>query len=383
MDDNSLKAIQRTTSSEITYTKFISPNDAGATTGHQAGFYIHKQGASILFDTAGERGQQLERWVTIKWQDDFETNTRFIYYGRETRNEYRITNLGLDQDLLNTQSVGNLFILCRVNIDYYYGYILSSDDEIENYLSYFNLSPNEANGHISSEKVGLDENSVIAKYANSLSGESFPSTKDVASAARDIFYELGGSDADSDKTITTWTDIEYRLFKLIEDSQYKLYLNDSFESVESLTKVANEILNRRKSRAGKSLEHHLAKIFDINQLHYSSQKTTEGRKKPDFLMPSIEAYRDTSFDFNKLTFLGAKTTCKDRWRQIINEAERIPNKHLFTLQPGISSNQLDEMKDENITLVVPKENIITFPPQNREDIMTLDQFIVRTKALQP
>jgi len=47
------------------------------------------------------------------------------------------------------------------------------------------------------------------------------------------------------------------------------------------------------------------------------------------------------------------TTCKDRWRQVINEADRIPEKHLFTLQPTISKNQLREMTDEKVHLVVP------------------------------
>lgn len=54
--------------------------------------------------------------------------------------------------------------------------------------------------------------------------------------------------------------------------------------------------------------------------------------------------------------LGAKTTCKDRWCQVLNEADRIPNKHLFTLQRGVTRNQLQEMKDEHLTLVVPKDN---------------------------
>lgn len=54
------------------------------------------------------------------------------------------------------------------------------------------------------------------------------------------------------------------------------------------------------------------------------------------------------FPANKLVFLGAKTTCKDRWRQVLNEADRIETKYLFTLQQGISKNQLREMKHEHL-----------------------------------
>ena len=84
-----------------------------------------------------------------------------------------------------------------------------------------------------------------------------------------------------------------------------------------LVKSANTILNRRKSRAGRSLEHHLEEIFRISELIFQTQVTTENNKKPDFLFPNIEAYNDLTFDNNKLILLAAKTTCKDRWRQIL------------------------------------------------------------------
>lgn len=76
------------------------------------------------------------------------------------------------------------------------------------------------------------------------------------------------------------------------------------------------LLNRRKSRAGKSLEHHLATLFAAAQLRFEAQPLTEVGKRPDFLFPNGEAYHDWSFPTEKLVFLGAKTTCKDRWRQV-------------------------------------------------------------------
>lgn len=98
-------------------------------------------------------------------------------------------------------------------------------------------------------------------------------------------------------------------------------------------------------------------------------------KKPDFIFPDGESYHNFMFPSDKLTMLGAKTTCKDRWRQVLNEANRIPNKHLFTLQRGVSRNQLQEMKDEHLTLVVPKENKTLFLPEFHENIMCLTDFI--------
>ena len=109
-----------------------------------------------------------------------------------------------------------------------------------------------------------------------------------------------------------------------------------FSDVESFIKYSLSVLNRRKSRAGKSFENHLEALFKIRKIRYSREAITENRVRPDFLFPSIEAYNDGSFDASLLTMLGVKTTCKDRWRQVLSEAARISNKHLITWRAAIS-----------------------------------------------
>ncbi len=131
------------------------------------------------------------------------------------------------------------------------------------------------------------------------------------------------------------------------------------------------------SRAGKSLEHHLAALFDGNAVAYESQVVTEGNKTPDFIFPSGAAYHNPAFVTGKLTSLAAKTTCKDRWRQILNEADRLRDetKFLCTLQQGISSKQMEEMSAEKVTLVVPNDYIDTYPREWRDQIWSLKKFI--------
>ena len=73
--------------------------------------------------------------------------------------------------------------------------------------------------------------------------------------------------------------------------------------------------------------------------------------------------------------MGAKTTCKDRWRQVLNEANRIDTKFLFTLQQGISKNQLKEMKHEHLILVVPQAYKKFFDKEYQDEIYTLSSFI--------
>jgi hypothetical protein len=80
--------------------------------------------------------------------------------------------------------------------------------------------------------------------------------------------------------------------------------------------------------------------------------------------------------------LGAKSTLKDRWRQVLAEAQRISEKHLLTLEPGISKNQTEQMKGERLQLVVPKTLHVTFQPEQRNELLNLSDFIDLIRARQ-
>ena len=81
------------------------------------------------------------------------------------------------------------------------------------------------------------------------------------------------------------------------------------------------------------------------------------------------------FPTERLTMLGAKSTVKDRWRQVLSEAERIQDKHLITLEPSISENQTNEMRAKKLQLVVPRRLHATFLPTQRQWLATLADFI--------
>lgn len=384
--DFSESAIKATEDGQVTYCKFITPNDTGSTGGHQSGYHISKTAWSLFFDSPGHKGENKDKTVTIRWQGDFETESRFTYYGTGTRNEYRLTRFGRGFPFLNDENIGSLLVISRVADDCYRAYILETEIEIENYLNFFGISPDRANGLISElTATSIDLQGLIDNYIRLLSND-FPTTEILSAKAREIFFSANRQNEQfaeqyPDLAITSWIDTEFDLFKAVERHIYQPQLTQPFSNIEGLVSFSNTILNRRKSRAGKSLEHHLEKVFDANRLPYASQGITEGRKRPDFIIPSIELYHDKNHSANKLIFLGAKTTCKDRWRQVLNEANRIPHKHLFTLQQGISSNQLQEMKDENLTLVVPEKHLPTFPAEHRSDILTLKKFIVKSKEI--
>jgi hypothetical protein len=79
--------------------------------------------------------------------------------------------------------------------------------------------------------------------------------------------------------------------------------------------------------------------------------------------------------------LAVKTTCKDRWRQILNEAARIRRKHLLTLQEGISEGQFQEMTEAEVQLVVPAPLIARYPRDIQPHLQSLERFIAEVRGL--
>lgn len=381
MSEISNAAIQSVRQSRAAWCRFITGNDTGTTGSHQAGFYIPKCASALLFDEPGRKGENKEKTVQIKWQDDFTTESCMKYYGQRTRNEYRITRFGRNFPFLQDENVGDLLIIAKFTEEDYAGYVLSSDEDIDEFFAYFNLAPDETNQLIDIDgSVKPDE--TIAQLLQSFVAQfnNFPETRQMAQGARDCYNNAYGIAENAlrnkpDEVLLNWVDTEYRLFKCMEEKVYADVISKPFGSIEAFVQTANEVLNRRKSRAGKSLEHHLADIFTHNELVFEEQAITEDNKKPDFLFPNGECYHNMQFPADDLIVLGAKTTCKDRWRQVLTEADRVDVKYLFTLQQGISKNQLKEMHDSRLTLVVPHKYIASFPQEYQSEISDLKRFI--------
>lgn len=146
-----------------------------------------------------------------------------------------------------------------------------------------------------------------------------------------------------------------------------------FTTVDDFLKTAQSILQRRRSRAGWSLEHHFEYLLKTSGVPYDIRPAIDGL--PDVIIPSKEAYEDEAYPIDRLFMVGLKTTCKDRWRQVLNEAKRIPHKHILTLQHGISSKQLEQMKCNNVTLIVPQDLHSEYPKSFRNNILTIESFL--------
>lgn len=205
------------------------------------------------------------------------------------------------------------------------------------------------------EKIGIEyEDHSIETYLELMLDEfhgGFPTTKEFSAFARKTIKDADPVE-NPDDTLVKWVNREEALFKLMEQHLIKERIREGFFNngdvdVEAFIRFSLSVQNRRKSRAGLSLENHVEALLQSQKIMYSHTPVTENKSKPDFIFPHIDVYRDKTYPAIDLMMLGVKSTCKDRWRQVLSEADRIEHKHLLTLESAISENQTNEMKDKN------------------------------------
>lgn len=374
--------------------KRLSGNDTGVTGGHQAGVYFPRIFfEDVIPEICTKNQYNPDAWIDECYfpaQDDSIKRLRATYYNskyfpekglKKKYDEFRLTRWGGRRSpVQDTENTGSLFVfavdkdqdkLCSV------AWVASSLQEevlIENWLG------------CEVEPGRFEFSGVIPRIDRGLKlpeewFRDFPSGKDIFSFIVNVLPRKKGSQS-VDKLLIKRRELEFEIFENIEQVEVLPKISDGFTTVDAFIKYAHSVSNRRKSRTGKSLELNLEAIFFDEKIAFETQVVTENRKKPDFLFPSGEAYHDSGFSSSKLHMMAAKTCCKDRWRQILNEANRISPKHLFTLQQGVSANQLQEMKDNNVELVVPAPYLTSFPKEWRTSIHTLEGFIQFIKVQQ-
>jgi len=204
--------------------------------------------------------------------------------------------------------------------------------------------------------------------------EGFPKTNAFSEFSRTLVPEVSAHD-NADAALMAWLEAEENAFKVFEHYQIQQKIKTGFSTVDEFIAFSLTVQNRRKSRAGHALENQLKFIFEQLNVRFTSQAYTEAHSKPDFLFPGIREYKDATFPAVKLTMLGAKTTCKDRWPQVLSEAARIEHKHLITLEAGITEHQTDKMACNNLQLVVPRQIFSSYTAKQQNWLWNVEDFI--------
>ena len=219
-------------------------------------------------------------------------------------------------------------------------------------------------------------------------GKSFPSVTEFSTVARDSLPDINAGD-DPDTALLAWLEREKALYLRLErhilaETLERGFVNDGEIDVEAFLSLSNSVMNRRKSRMGQSFENQVEAVIRAHKLEFERGAVTENNNKPDFLFPGINAYSSLPHGDTRLVMLGAKSTCKERWRQVLTEASKIPDKHLLTLERGISENQTAQMRDLGLSLVVPFGLHSTYTSTQRKGLWSIQDFIdfVRDKQQQ-
>jgi hypothetical protein len=235
------------------------------------------------------------------------------------------------------------------------------------------------------EQIGIvaepTEDNLLDKMLTKFEGK-FPVTREFSAFARSVVGDIDVERA-PDLALMSWIEKEEILFRTMEKHLIADRLSAGFkDDVDSFISYSLSVQNRRKSRVGFALENHMEELLQRFKIRYQRSALTERKSKPDFLFPGSKEYAMPAFDSVLLTMLGVKSTCKDRWRQVLAEASRISNKHLLTLETGITTDQTDEMVANKLQLVVPALLHDTYTDSQRNWLFKVSDFIEYVKEKQ-
>lgn len=359
--------------------KFISPNDAGITGAHQCGFYLPKPVWGMYANFGPMKGRNDEAQIEIRWQgDQFVTDSRVKWYGNRTRSEYRLTRFGKGFPFLTPESVGDMLVLIPESHHKFKAYVLDNDEDIEDIQVALGVEITGLWGVYEQGKPWVETESQclerrFRRFTKVL--DDFPTgaafsleTVEALLECVDRFERL-----DADKMLLRCFSTEYKLYRLVERQICQKDILRTFKDVDDFLKTATSITNRRRSRAGRSLENHFEYLLRRAEIPFAV-RPSEVDGKPDILIPGVHAYRDNRYPVKKLFMVGIKTTCKDRWRQVLNEAKRIKEKHIMTIQQGISKKQLDEMREGGVQLIVPADFHKQYPSSGMK-LLQVEEFV--------
>ena len=138
----------------------------------------------------------------------------------------------------------------------------------------------------------------------------------------------------------------------------------------------------RRSRAGKSFEAIIYKIYENLGYEYDSQSKV-GRKifdslglgkKVDSILPNIKCYAKRR---NKTIIGTMKTSLRERWQEVAEEIERtkIPEIHLLTADESIPKSKAQEMANHNIIVVTYDWVANSSALKSMKNIISFEEFL--------
>lgn len=215
--------------------------------------------------------------------------------------------------------------------------------------------------------------------AFALSHLSIPKPREMARLAQAEYQALHGNidfnpfkmKAPGDAVLDISRGLEYEIFKSFEIRRRSMELVQLLLGTDpkaiSISQVLMNIVTEfphidgillsaaqtRKSRAGASFELHIERLLADGGIPHEVQVVADAKKRPDFVLPSFAAYMDPLRDRNGALVLSAKTTLRERWKQVHGEMRNC-DLFLATVDESIAENAIKDMARQGIILVVPE-----------------------------
>jgi hypothetical protein len=209
----------------------------------------------------------------------------------------------------------------------------------------------------------VDEAEILRKhplYLAAVQSREVPRTREMARAALEIVIARNGEKVDPDVYLTHALEEESALFFAIERVIGNMELKELVESgaqVDEVLTFAMSKLQSRRSRRGQSLQNHVEILLNRAGIPNTPQCETEKGEKPDFIIPSCRAYHDPAYPDERLRMVGCKSKLRDRWRQYLNEAQRVNPKFHVSVDDALSDDVIERMNDSGLRMFMPAEAI--------------------------
>lgn len=396
--------------------KKLARNDCGwadgAEHGHQNGMYIPREIREAdffppLHNTNPDKPHILDARFETFWPSTGETRLSALKHYTNKGTEMHFTRVPRDEFSALTPASWLLGGFLEVPVDhahYWFMVIDSASEEAELLESMFALDssfhfalfdPDDLPGarqddieQLIHDLSAALRNGTLEQFIQQAS--AMPASEDFALQAQNAWLsENNRQEIDpwavpnpGDAIMRISRDIEYALYKRVEikfrAAQVLRTISSGRDLVDAVVRGFPELdatflsaSQTRKSRAGRSFEHHVARVFRDGKVHHEEQVIFGGRR-PDFVLPDVLTLTSEARHFNDAMIVSLKTTLRERWKQL--SLERI-NGDIFlaTVDDRVTAEAISGMADNGIHLLVPeslkrsketcysgKANVITF-----------------------
>jgi hypothetical protein len=230
----------------------------------------------------------------------------------------------------------------------------------------------EAGAELASALIPLSATPVVTRdlaalinesktFRTALDAGSLPSAREMARAAQAIAARMHQDATTADDFLVDALDAESALFGEIEqqlgDRALKGLVDRSELSFRRVLEFAMKYHQARKSRRGQSLQNHFAALLDREAISYSAQSVTEGKERPDFIMPGEREYHEPGFPTRNLRMVACKSRTRERWGQVLKEADRVEEKYLLSVDEDITDDAIRSMSQNRIRIFIPKATL--------------------------